>query len=394
MAAERESLLGIDIGTSGCKCLLLGADGSVRAESSCEYRPRSPRAGWSEQDPEEWFRAAISALADLARREEGGLEKVVSVGVTGQMRGIVLLGNNGTPVRDAVLWNDTRCDAEVEEAVRDHGGILGEITHNPMNTMCSLPKLRWIMLHEPETWEKTSRLIYPKDYIVHRLTGAVGTDHSDASGSSLYDIRRREWSAELCERFGIDLGKLPIIADATTVAGSVGGAVSKEIGLPEGTPVAVGGCDAVTELLAAGVVASTQCKVRLGTSGALSTVVDRIGGGEGRYYLWSHVVPGQWMADINTRSCAASVQWLRDVFYGGDSGGQAYRCIDDEAGRVGPGADGLVFHPYLMGEDAPFWDTRLTGSFWGIRAHHGRGHFARAVYEGTAYALRHAREAL
>jgi len=394
MTVAREMILGIDIGTSACKCQLLGADGKVYAESSAVYHPVSARPGWSEQDPEDWFRAVIRALASLTGPEKTLLRKTAAVGVTGQMRGIVLLGADGLPVRNAVLWNDSRCAAEAEELERDHGALLRAITHNPLNTMCSLPKLRWLMNNEPASWERTVRLAYPKDYIAYRLTGETGTDHSDASGSSFYDIRERTWSGKIMGLFGIDGGKLPPLRQSTDIAGFVNAAASGETGIPAGIPVAAGGSDAVTELLAAGIASSTRCKVRMGTSGALSTVVDRIDGKPGRYYLWSSVEPGRWMVDINTRSCAASVQWLREVFYGDESGKNVYDRIDAEAGTIAPGAGGLVFHPYLMGEDAPFWDPALTGSFWGVRSLHGRAHFARAVYEGTAFALRHAREAL
>lgn len=387
-------ILGIDIGTSACKCQILGVDGKVHAESSALYYPVSCHHGWSEQDPEDWYRAVIRALASLDGTNRTLLGKTAAVGVTGQMRGIVLLGADGLPLRNAVLWNDNRCAAEVRELERNHGPLLRSITHNPLNTMCSLPKLLWIKKNEPAFWEKTVRFLYPKDYIVYRLTGESGTDHSDASGSSFYDIRTQAWSVDIMELFGIEGGKLPPLRQSTDIAGIVNAAASEQTGVPAGIPVAAGGSDAVTELLAAGIGSSSQCKVRLGTSGALSTVVDSIDGRSGRFYLWSFVEPGRWMVDINTRSCAASVQWLRDVFYGDVVCADIYKCIDDEAGTIAPGADGLVFHPYLMGEDAPFWDSGLTASFRGIRSVHGRAHFARAVYEGTAFALRHAREAL
>jgi xylulokinase len=251
------------------------------------------------------------------------------------------------------------------------------------------------MKNEPGAWAKAAALLYPKDYVNYRLTGSMYTDHSDASGSSFYDIRRRDWSPEILERFGIGREKLPAILDSSTATGQVSESASRETGLPAGALVVAGGSDAVTELLAAGVTVETQCKLRLGTSGALSTAAADPGSGAGTYYVWSNTVPGSWMIDINTRSCAGSVRWLRDTFYASLQADPAgFDLIDREAGTVPPGADGLVFHPYLMGEDAPFWDPKLRGSFWGIAAHHGRAQFARAVYEGTAFALRHARGAL
>lgn len=395
MASTKTHLLGIDIGTGSCKCLLMGGDGKVLAESSAEYQPDSPHPGWSEQDPETWYHAVRKSLGSLVSNSGITLDGVAAVGITGQMRGITLLSRDGKPVLKSILWNDNRCAAEAEEINRSHGELIRRLTFNPLNTMCSLPKVRWLINNEPGAWAKAAALLYPKDYVNYRLTGAMSTDHSDASGSSFYNLRRRDWSPEILERFGIGREKLPDILDSSSAIGRISESASRETGLPAGALVVAGGSDAVTELLAAGVTGETQCKLRLGTSGALSTAAADPGTGAGKYYVWSHAVPGAWMVDINTRSCAGSVQWLRDTFYSplrDDPAG--FDLIDQEAGTVTPGAEGLVFHPYLMGEDAPFWDPKLRASFWGIAARHGRAHFARAVYEGTAFALRHARDAL
>jgi xylulokinase len=259
--------------------------------------------------------------------------------------------------------------------------------------MCTLPKLLWVQRHEPEIWQKTATILYPKDYINFRLTGKRGTDPSDASGSSFYDLERQTWSDEILEAWNLPKEKLPDIHPSTAVIGTISREAHQETGLRQGVPVAAGGSDATVELLAIGIENERQCKIRLGTSGALSTVVDRLTGHEeAGYYIWSYLQPGRWMIDINTRACADATVWLKDVFYTeAVSSEEAYERIGQEAGSVSPGADGLVFHPYLLGEDAPYWQPHLRGSFFGLSKAHRRPHCARAVLEGTGFALRDAR---
>lgn len=388
----RGYLLGIDVGTSACKCVLMDEKGAVIGEASREYEPLFSGPGASEQNPTDWVRAVFRSFRLLIRRTGADPRRIEAVGVTGQMRGLTFIGKSGAPIRNSILWNDTRCTAEAEAISTYHAETICRITKNPINTMASLPKLLWVMKHEPETWEETDALIYPKDYIVYRLTGSLQTDHSDASGSLLYDLKRRAWSDEICRLFSIDMGKLPPIRPSAEVVGIVTPAASRSTGIAPGTPVVAGGSDAVTELFAAGIRGPSGCKIRLGTSGALSTVTDNIDEiQKNLFYVWSYLDPTQWMLDINTRSCAQATVWLRNLAFGGAGTGDAgYRTMEREASSVAAGAEGVTFHPYLMGEDAPYWDVRLRGSFSGISPHHTRGHFVRAVYEGTAFALRDA----
>ena len=327
-------------------------------------------------------------LTSLSRKENEIPVGSPRWALPGRCAGLPLSAESGDAVRDSILWNDLRCINEVDEIREKIPGLLSTLTHNPLNTMCTLPKVLWVMREEPEVWENTARIIFPKDYITYRLTGSLQTDHSDASGSSFYDLGRRAWSPEILDAFSIGVEKLPPIVASDAIVGTVTKRASTETGIPEGTPVVAGGSDAVTELLAARIVSSYQCKIRLGTSGALSTVIDDINTAPAGCYLWSYVKPGRWMLDINTRSCAQATAWLRDLLYGGSgSEDEAFKNMEDEARDIPLGSDGLVFHPYLMGEDAPYWNPGLRASFWGLNAFHKRGHVIRAVYEGTAFAL-------
>lgn len=391
--------LGIDIGTSACKCTVIDAVGANVLEAVSGYGIISPNPGWSEQHPEEWYSSVLRTLGKIAGANPDVFKNISAIGLTGQMRGIILIGDKGKVLRNSILWNDNRCDTEAREIRESHSELIQAVTRNPMNTMCSLPKLLWVMRHEPDIWRDTKTIIYPKDYLAYRLTGNLHTDHSDASGSSLYDLAKRSWSPEILDLFSISPKKLPDIYSSMAIAGKLMPQVARETGLREGIPVVAGGSDAVTELFSAGISTPHQCKLRLGSSGALSTAVQSLDDITGTMqYCWSYIEPDAWMIDINTRSCAQAVEWLGRVFYGPqrDIGNPEliYSIIEKDASSVSAGADGLFFHPYLMGEDAPYWNPDLRASFWGITSRHSRSHFARALLEGTAYALLDARSAM
>lgn len=321
------------------------------------------------------------------------LRRISAIGTTGQMRGLTLLDRSGNVVRNSILWNDLRCEKEVNEIKNGYAELIKRVTHNPLNTMCTLPKVLWIIRNEPEIWKRAVKFIFPKDYINFRLTGNLQTDLSDASGTSLYNIEKQTWSDEILEQFSLTKDKLPNIYFSTTIIGELTAKAAEETGLKKGLPVVAGGSDAVVELLAIGIKSANQCKLRLGTSGALSTVVNNIENlPDKNVYCWSYVLPNIWVLDINTRTCAHAIVWLRDVFFKDKPKiVETYRYIEQEARSVSVGSEGLFFHPYLLGEDAPYWDPKIKASFFGCTITHKRSHYARAVLEGTAYALRDAR---
>jgi xylulokinase len=383
-------LLGIDIGTSGCKSCIIDNEGKLIASASHEYNSLIIRQGWIEQDPTTWYKAVLATLSKLS--DNFNLKNISAIGVSGQMRGLTFIDNSGNFVRNSILWNDLRNIKEVREINRDHSDIIHKITKNPLNTMCTLPKVLWVMRNEPDNWSRTFKIIFPKDYINFKLTGKLQTDLSDASGTSFYDIKDQNWSDEILETFSISRDKLPEVYQSTSVIGEVSLEASNETGIPKGVPVIAGGSDSTVESFSIGLINSNQCKIRLGTSGALSTIVDNIDDLiDNKYYCWSFIFQNRWMLDINTRSCAQAVKWLRDVFYKEKpKTGKTYDEIDEEAQSAPVGSGGLVFHPYLLGEDAPYWDSGLKGDFSGISINHERSHFARSVYEGTAFALKDA----
>ena len=383
-------LLGIDIGTSACKLCIIDETGRLVVSANQEYNLLILQHGWIEQDPDVWYKAVINNLRIV--KKDFDLKYISAIGVTGQMRGLTLIGNSDNVVRNSILWNDLRNTSEVNEISNKNLKIIEKITINPLNTMCTLPKLLWIINNEPDNWKNTYKILYPKDYINFRLTGCLQTDMSDASGSSFYDIRKQCWSEDILNMFSIEKEKLPEIFTSTDIIGKVSAAASRETGIPEGIPVVAGGSDATVEAFLVGLMSSTQLKIRLSTTGALSTVVDNIDFlSNSKNYCWSYVLKNKWMLDTNTRSCAQAIKWLRDVFYKDRAKkSRTYDEIDEEAQKIPIGSEGLFFHPYLIGEDAPYWDPSLNGKFSGISLNHGRAHFSRAVYEGAAFALKDA----
>jgi xylulokinase len=388
-------LLGIDIGSGSCKVCLLDEGGGFVGSASKEYRPRCPHPGWFEQEPMEWFDAFLQCLRELARNARIDPHSICAVGATGQMKGATFVGRAGQVVRPTILWNDLRNIAEVAELMTRHGRLLSEISFNPFNTTSTFAKSLWLQRSEPRCWEETATIIFPKDFIAYRLTGNLQTDFTEASAFCFFNARTQEWWPDRVFReLGFPKEKLPRVRRSTEIVGALSKDAADATGLKEGTPVVAGGSDATVESLSIGLVRPSQCKIRLGTAGALVTVVGDLDLVErGKYYVWSYLLPDTWMLDNNTRSCAQATTWFRSVFLAEEeSSDTAYQRMAGEAATVAPGADGLVFHPYLLGEDSPYWDARLKGSFFGFQAGHRRAHFARAVYEGTAFALRDARE--
>ena len=355
-------LVGLDVGTTGVKALALSPEGNVLARAEEPYPLSLPQPGWAEQDPEDWFRASERALAAL------GVE-AASIGMTGQMHGLVLLDADDRVLRPAILWNDQRTAAECEEIERTIGlQRLIELTGNRALTGFTAPKLLWVRRHEPELWARAAHVLLPKDYVRLRLTGERVIDAAEASGTLLFDVARRRWSEEVCDALEIPSKWLPPVREST----ETGGAGDQQAG-------AVGvGADRPGRL-----------SVVLGTSGVVLAPLDEYRPEpEGRLHVFCHALPGMWEAMGVMLSAAGSLRWLRDTV-GGD-----YAELTDEASRWAPGVEGLTFLPYLQGERTPHADPFARGAFVGLSLTHDRGALVRSVLEGVAYGLRDSLELL
>jgi xylulokinase len=357
-----EALVGLDVGTTAVKAVALSRDGEVLGVAEEEYPLSLPQPGWAEQDPEDWWRATERALAAL------GVDQV-SLGLTGQMHGLVLLDESDRVLRPAILWNDQRTAAECEEIEQAVGRErLLELTGNRALTGFTAPKLLWVRRHEPEVWAQARHVLLPKDYVRLRLTGERVIDAAEASGTLLFDVAGRRWSEEVCDALGVPLDWLPPVRESS----DVGGAGDQQAG-------AVG----------VGAVRPGVLSIALGTSGVVFAPLERYRPEpEGRLHVFCHALPATWEAMGVMLSAAGSLRWLRDVV-GGD-----YVRLTAEAGEWGPGADGLTFLPYLQGERTPHADPFARGAFVGLSLSHDRGALVRAVLEGVAYGLRDSLELL
>jgi len=353
-------VLGIDIGTTGAKGIALSEDGRVLASTTESYPISTPQPGWSEQDPELWWTAAQRLLDVLP---EGPL------GLSGQMHGLVVLDEHGEVLRPAILWNDQRTAAECAEIERRIGlERLISLTGNRALTGFTAPKLLWLRTHEPETYARIRHILLPKDYVRYRLTGELTIDAADASGTLLFDVAQRRWSEEVCEALEIPLEWLPEAHESTEVA-------------------AAG--DQAAAALGVGIVEPGRISVVLGTSGvAFAVLPEYAPDAQARVHVFCHAVPGTWHAMGVMLSAAGSLAWFRDVV------GAEYGALDEEASRWPPGAEGLLFAPYLAGERTPHADPDARGAFTGLSVRHDRGALARAVLEGVAFGLRDSLELL
>jgi xylulokinase len=374
-------LLGLDVGTSGARAVAVDEGGGIVAEASAEYPLSSPRPGWSEQDPADWWRASREVLGKVAAGVDGA---VAGLGLTGQMHGSVFLDGSGEVVRPALLWNDQRTGRQCEEITERVGAErLISISGNPALTGFQAPKIVWLREEEPDNYARVKSVLLPKDYVRLMLTGEKATDASDAAGTLLLDEEARDWSAEILDRLGIPGGWLPRVHEGPERTGAVRREVAKELGLPEDLPVAAGGGDNAAAAVGTGIVREGLVSSSVGTSGVLFAHTSSFEPDpSGRVHAFCHAVPGAYHLMGVTLSAGGSLQWWRDAT------GRSYDELVGAASKVPPGAEGLVFLPYLTGERTPHLDPEARGAFVGLTSRHGLGHMTRAVMEGVVFSLR------
>lgn len=359
-------LVGLDIGTSGCKALVVDETGDVLAQAHAEYPISTPKPGWSEQNPEDWWVAAQACLAQL--------EPYDAIGLSGQMHGSVFLDGEGQVIRPALLWNDQRTAQECALIDLVVGADrVRQITSNPPLTGFQLPKLLWLRRHEPEAYARTRSVMLPKDFIRYRLTGVMETEPSDASGTGCFEVRSRRWAVEMLQELEVDPALFPTVVDSWSASAST----------PSGIPVVPGGGDQAAGAVGTGAVVTGIVSVSLGTSGVVFVAQDEpIADPSGATHTFCHA-NGAWHRMGVMLSCGGALRWFRDAI----APSADYDSLAREASETGPGADGLTFRPYLAGERCPHNDPALRGSFEGLSLSHGRGHLTRAVFEGVTFGI-------
>jgi len=384
-------LLGIDLGTSGCKVTAIDEHGHIAGEGFGEYPTHRPHPGWAEEDPEDWCRVLRGILADL--REQLDFGQIAAIALDASTHNAVLLDGNMQVVRPTIMWTDQRAVAEAAELNERHGETIFATAYQMAAPTWTLPQMLWLQRHEPEALKRTAHLMFVKDYVRWRLTGEWCTDTIDAQGTLFFDMARNCWSEELCALADIPLSILPPLVKPTDVVGKVTVRGSAEFGLPEGIPVVCGSSDSAVEDYAAGAIEPGSCILKLATAGNVNVMVDSPVP-HPKTLTYSHVVPGLWYTVVATNTAALAQRWFRDHFCAGEvaesasSGRKAYALMDDEAETIAAGAEGLFFHPYLQGERAPYWDADLRASFVGATMRHTRAHFVRALLEGVVFSLR------
>ena len=387
MATSLPLLLGIDLGAGSLKATLLRADGQVAGEGSAEIATRSPRPGQAEQDPGDWYRALCVAVPAALAAAGAGAERVAGVGISAGAHIGVLTGDDGEPLRPAILWSDQRAAAEAAELHERAGDTIVRRSMNRANATWTLPQLLWLARHEAGVVERATRLYLAKDWLRSRLTGDWTSDFSDAVGALMADASTRGWSAELADMAGWPVSRLPPLADPRAVVGEVTATAARDCGLAAGTPVVCASNDTTVEFFGAGAVRPGQGAIKLATAGVLFLCTEgpRINPPVSCY---PHLLPGLCYTASGTNSCASAHRWLRDRLFPGES----FETLEALAAAVPAGADGLLFHPYLVGERAPYWDPRLRARFVGLTMAHDRGHLVRALYEGIAFSIRDLRD--
>lgn len=380
MAATQ--FVGVDLGTTGARAVRIDRAGGIVASATASYPLLVPQSGWTEQEPTDWWDAVVATLRTVAGHDP---EQIGALGLTGQMHGAVFLDRDGTSIRPAILWNDQRTARAAHDVeVRVGSERLRNITGNRALTGFQAPKILWLRDQEPAHYERIAAVLLPKDYIRYRLTQSFGSDASDASGTLLFDLAKRDWSEEILAALDLPRAWFPAIAESPTVTGNVSASAARETGLPTGLRVVAGAGDNAAAAVGSGVVRRGNGVISLGTSGVVLAHDDVAHvDPSGAIHAFCAAVPGAYHLMGVMLAAGGSLRWYRDSF----AAGASYDALTAEAARIAPGAEGITFLPYLSGERTPHMNPDARGAIVGLRLMHGRPHVTRAVLEGVAFGL-------
>ena len=386
-------ILGIDIGTSGTKVAVYDESLAFLASFSSEYDIITEQPGWAEQHPDTWWEATVSALKKMASSYD--LSLVKSIGLTGQMHGLVLLDKDGTPLRSSIIWCDQRTGAECAEMTSFFGEEkIQTITGNPALPGFTAAKLRWVYKNQPDVFAKIDRVMLPKDYIRFRLCGIAATDYSDASGMQMLDLEKRQWNHEILSYLHIAETQLPSLHYGDEITGRVTRAGAKATGLPIGVPVVAGAGDQASSAIGNGIIDEGDMSLTIGSSGVIFAATKRLTvDGPGRFHTMCHAVRNMYPVMTVTQGAGASLKWFKDRFYAEEQiraikdGKDIYQQLNSLAEAVPIGSHGVVFLPYINGERSPHRDPDARGVFYNLSSFHQKDHLLRSVYEGISFSL-------
>lgn len=389
-------ILAHDLGTTGNKATLYNAAGELVGSTFYSYGTDYPHTGWAEQSPEDWWVAVCSSTQQLLKQTSIPKTEIACITFSGQMMGCVPLSQEARPLRKAIIWADQRA---VEQArwVRERIAFedIYRITGHRLSASYSLAKILWLRDHQPEIYLRAYKFTHAKDAIVARLTGAFVTDPSDASGMNLYDLNAGTWSGRILDAVRLDPGQLPEVRPSSAVVGNVRSAVSAEVGVAAGTPVVIGGGDGACAAAGAGVVSEGSTYNYLGSSSWIALATEApIYDPDYKTFTFAHLVPGMFMPTGTMQAAGAAYEWTRDQLCPYEVQAASalkispYELMNAQASESPPGANSLLFLPYLMGERSPHWNPQARGAFVGLTIRHTRADMIRAVLEGVAMNLR------
>lgn len=389
-------LMGIDVATTGTKCIIADESGKIVSSDFNEYPLLSPRPGWAEQNPEEWWKATLASIKGALEKKGIKGEEIDGIGLTGQMHSSVFLDENSEVIRPAILWCDNRTAKQVDEVHELFGREnFIQMTCNPVLTGFTLPKILWLKETETDNYNKVRKILVPKDYIRFKLTGVFASDVSDASGTSVFDVKARQWSDEVLNKLGLDRTWFPDVYESSEVTGKVSDEAAGLTGLKAGTPVVAGAGDQAASAISCGIYKEGVMSATLGTSGVIfaSTDTAKIAP-EGKLHSFCHSVKGKWHLMGVVLSAGGSFKWICDSLGAQEKleaekeGVGFYQVIDRKASEIPVGSEGLIFLPYLTGERTPHQDPDAKGVFFGLNLRHTKMHFIRSVMEGVGFALK------
>lgn len=378
-------VIGVDLGTSAVKVLLVDQNGTICRTVSKSYPLIQERFGYSEQDPKDWVDQTVQALKEMVTDFDGSITHIEGISFSGQMHGLVLLDHNYNVLRNAILWNDTRTTTECKE-INDIVGEqrLLEITKNPALEGFTLPKIIWVKKHEPEVYKNAARFLLPKDYVRYKLTGEIHMEYSDAAGTLLLDVSKKDWSREICELLNIDVNLCPPLVESYDEVGTLLPKIASETGLSTSTRVFAGGADNACGGVGSGILEDGKTLCSIGTSGTVLTYESK--GNQdykGKVHYFNHSAPNSFYAMGVTLAAGYSLSWFKNVFAENES----FDNLLAEVGSVPIGSNGLLFTPYLVGERTPHADAVIRGSFIGMDGSHKRRDFVRSVLEGITFSI-------
>ena len=392
---DMKYFIGIDVGTSGTKSVLISENGKLLASSSYEYSLYQPYNGWAEQEPEDWWKATVQSLHDIVCNSGVTSNDILGIGLSGQMHGLVMLDAEKKVLDRSIIWCDQRTSDQKEEIDASiSGSKMLQISGNATNTSFTAAKILWVRKNKPEIWSKCRYVMLPKDFIRFKLTGEIYTDASDASGTQLLNVKERTWSKEIAGALGLDMSLLPTILESCEKAGGISPEVAELTGLCAGTAVAAGAADNAAAAVGTYTIREGEAFVTIGTSGVVFAHSSEYKlDPNGRIHTLCSAIPNEYALMGVTQSAGFSLKWFRDTFCdeiirtSKETGISAYYLIDKMAAKSPIGANRLLFLPYLMGERTPHFDADCRGTFVGLSAIHSKNDVARSVIEGVSYSL-------